>query len=66
MPKFLEKILKLSLSSEDEKVLQALKDSEVTSRKVIGRGTLTVKASDITASKNFKAYSEKASKIFSA
>jgi len=63
MPEFLKRILKLSLSTEDKKVLEALNASKVTSRKVVGRGTLTVNVSDITGSKKFKKYSDKAAEI---
>jgi hypothetical protein len=66
MTEFFKRILKLSLSTEDKEVLAALNASTVTSRKVVGRGTLTVNVSDITGSQKFKDYSEKAAAIVSS
>ena len=63
MPKLLRKLLKLTLSVEDQRILDALNSSKVTSKRVIGRGTLTVNVSDITSSDKFKEYSKQASNI---
>ena len=63
MPKLLRKLLKLELSVEDQRILDALNSSKVTSKRVIGRGTLTVNVSEITGSDKFKEYSKQASKI---
>ncbi len=63
MPKLLRKLLKLTLSVEDQRILDVLNSSKVTSKRVIGRGTLTVNVSDITSSDKFKEYSKQASNI---
>ena len=63
MPKLLRKLLKLTLSVEDQRILDALNSSKVTSKRVIGRGTLTVNVSEITSSDKFKEYCKQASKI---
>jgi hypothetical protein len=63
MPKLLRKLLKLTLSVEDQRILDALNSSKVTSKRVIGRGTLIVNVSDITSSDKFKEYSKQASNI---
>jgi hypothetical protein len=65
MTEFFKRILKLSLSAEDKAVLAAL-NASTASRKVVGRGTLTVNVSDITGSQKFKEYSEKAAAIVSS
>jgi len=63
MTELLKKLFKLTLSVEDQRVLEALNSSSVASKRVIGRGTLTVTVSDVTSSEKFKNYSEEASKI---
>jgi hypothetical protein len=63
MPKLLRKLLKLTLSVEDQRILDALNSSKITSKRVIGRGTLTVNVSEITSSDKFKEYSKQASNI---
>ncbi|MGO2127516.1 MAG: hypothetical protein ACTH4U_02165 [Pseudoalteromonas prydzensis] len=64
MTDFLKRLFKLNLSAEEQHVLNALNTSSA-SKRVIGRGTLTVKASDITSSDKFRTYTEKASVIVS-
>jgi len=66
MKEFLKRILKISLSTDDQRVLNVLNSSTITSRKVVGRGTLTVNVSEITGSEKFKEYSDKASAIVSS
>jgi hypothetical protein len=63
MRKLLRKLLKLELSIEDQRILDALNSSKVSSKRVIGRGTLTVNVLEITGSDKFKEYSKQASKI---
>jgi S-adenosylmethionine:tRNA-ribosyltransferase-isomerase (queuine synthetase) len=63
MRKLLKKLLKLELSVEDQRVLDALNSSKVASKRVIGRGTLTVNVLEITGSDKFKEYSKQASNI---
>jgi hypothetical protein len=63
MTELLKKLFKLALSVEDQRVLEALNSSSVASKRVIGRGTLTVTVSDVTSSEKFKNYSKEASKI---
>jgi hypothetical protein len=63
MRKLLRKLLKLELSIEDQRILDALNSSKVSSKRVIGRGTLTVNISEITGSDKFKEYSKQASNI---
>lgn len=63
MTELLKKLFKLALSVEDQRVLDALNSSDVTSKRVVGRGTLTVNVSDITSSAKFKKYSQQASEI---
>ena len=58
-----KKIFKLGLSVEDKRILDALNASNIASKRVIGRGTLTVKVSDITSSDKFKEYTRKATEI---
>ncbi|WP_158527212.1 hypothetical protein [Pelagibaculum spongiae] len=54
------------MSEEDRKILKALKDTGVASRKVVGRGTMTVDAKDVTSTEAFKAHSKRASEIVRA
>ena len=61
---YLKRFFKLTLSAEEKSVLNALNSSSA-SKRVVGRGTLTVKASDITRTAKFKEYTEKASVIVS-
>ncbi|MEZ9471001.1 hypothetical protein AB4211_11550 [Vibrio lentus] len=63
MPSFLKKLLLLTVSDQEKKVLTALRLSEVTSRRVVGRGTLTVDAGEVTRTLKFKKYAEQASEI---
>lgn len=63
MTELLKKLFKLALSVEDQRVLEALNSSSVASKRVIGRGTLTVTVSDVTSSEKFKNYTRKASEI---
>jgi len=65
MTDFFKKILKLTLSAEEQRVLNALNSSSA-SKRVVGRGTLTVTVSDITSSEKFRSYTEKASVIVSS
>ncbi len=65
MSKFFKEFFKLNLTAEEQRVLDALNSSDVISKRVVGRGTLTVKVSDITSSDKFKSYSAKASTIVS-
>ena len=55
--------LAAGLAQQEKKVLVALQASEVTSRRVLGRGTLTLDAIEITRTSKFKKYSEQASQI---
>lgn len=66
MTKFFKEFFKLNLTAEEQKVLDALNSSDVVSKRVVGRGTLTVKVSDITSSDKFRSYTEKASTIVSS
>ncbi|EGR2840680.1 hypothetical protein [Vibrio cholerae] len=63
MPNFLKKLLLLTVSEQEKKVLIALQTSEVTSRRVVGRGTLTVDAIEVTRTRKFQEYAEQASQI---
>ncbi|CAE6947075.1 hypothetical protein ACOMICROBIO_GDFFDHBD_03401 [Vibrio sp. B1REV9] len=63
MPSFLKRLLLLTVSEQEKKVLVALQTSEVTSRRVVGRGTLTVDAIEVTRTRKFQEYAEQASQI---
>lgn len=65
MSELLKRLLKLNISPEEQRVLDALNASTITSRKVVGRGTLTVNVKDITSSEKFREYSIKATRIVS-
>ena len=54
----------LTLSEQDLKNIEKLKDSEVSSRRVVGRGTLVADAADIRNTKAFKKYIKRASQLF--
>jgi hypothetical protein len=63
MKTLLRKLLKLTLSVEDQRILDALNSSKSQTKRVVGRGTLTVNVKDITSSAKFKEYSKLASQI---
>lgn len=60
---FLKRLIGVNLSEHEKDVLKALRTSEVTSRKVSGRGSLTMNAIEITQTRKFREYTEKASAI---
>ena len=63
MTDFWMKIFRLSLTADEQKVLDALNASEITSRRVIGRGTLTMDVAEVTRTAKFKKYSQQTSQI---
>lgn len=52
-----------SISSDEQKVLDAINDSGFKSMRVIGRGTLVVDTKEVTNTNKFKSYAEEAKKI---
>lgn len=67
MIEFLKRLFKLSLTAEEQKVLDTLNASDVTSRRVVGRGTLTIlDVTEMTHSEKFRKHSEQASQIVEA
>lgn len=52
-----------SFDEQDLKNVQKLKNSEVNSRKVIGRGTLVSDASEIRKTKTFQEYAARAARL---
>lgn len=55
-----------SFNEEDLKNIQKLKESQVRSRKVVGRGTLVADASEIRKTKSFQQNAERAAKLVTA
>ena len=55
----------LSFDEQDLKNVQKLKNSEVSSRRVVGRGTLVADAADIRKTETFKGYIKRASQLIS-
>ncbi len=49
--------------NEEREILEAIKASGITSRRVVGRGTLTLDVREVTQSEKFKEYAEEAHKI---
>ena len=57
-------MLKRLFSNEDEqKVLTAIRESGLTTMRVVGRGTLTVNTQEVTNTAKFRRYSELAEAI---
>ena len=52
-----------SVNSDEQKVLDAIKESGLKSMRVIGRGTLVVDAKEVTSTDKFKVYAREAKKI---
>jgi len=63
MPTLLKRLLRLDISPEEQRVLDILNASEIKSRRVVGRGTLTVNVKEVTSTERFRILSEKASQI---
>ena len=63
MTNIFKSLFGLVLSSDEQKILEALESSNVDSKRVVGRGTLVLNASQVTASEKFRKYSKQASAI---
>lgn len=53
-------MLGIYIAPEERKVLDAINSSGLTSMRVIGRGTLTVDAKEVTKTEKFKGYVKQA------
>lgn len=63
MTNLIRKLFHISISSEEQRVLDAIKDSGLKSMRVVGRGTLVVDAKEVTNTDKFKDYAKEAKKI---
>lgn len=54
---------KSSFNEDEQKLIDALKGSNVKSHRVIGRGTLVVDVKEVRATPKFKEYARKAKQI---
>jgi hypothetical protein len=63
MTNLIKKILGVYVSSDEQRVLDAIDQSGLKSMKVVGRGTLTVDPKEVTSSEKFKAYAEQAKSV---
>lgn len=56
-------MLGLTLTTDERKILDVLNASSIRSRRVIGRGLLTVDVAEVKRTEKFKAYQKQASEI---
>lgn len=54
---------KSSFTEDERKLIQALKDSNIKSHRVIGRGTMVVDVQEVRSTEKFQEYAKKAKKI---
>ena len=63
MVDFIKKITGTYIDAEEQQVLDALAESGLESRRVVGRGTLTVDPKEVTNTDQFKKYADLAKDV---
>ncbi len=63
MTDLIKKMIGTYVTPDEQKVLDAINNSGLTTMRVVGRGTLTVDVKDVTKTDKFRSYVEQAKNI---